>query len=508
MKTNARSLAALGLAVLGLSGLACSGSPGEVTSDVAAAVSVPSTLGQPGQLDQHFTTGVGNPVTVELWPLGNPDAGGGSTCSGAELDITYVDSADHFSGATTMAAWLGITEVGTSGSTQVNGYQVLTESSVTTRQYSVAVCLATGDTTQVAMAFTNASHTRWDSNYSKNYTLTFSPPPTVNDSCGGQTCYAGQACVSGACTFTTCTGSQVPGDYATIQDAVNALATADRLEIICLGAGTYAENVDVAEGSIALQGLSSGQTVLTSLTMTYAVGLGDIDLSIQGVRINALSFRSGANPGAGSASITASSLGSLTIDAGYETLSVNLDGVDVSAGAGGAALSIGQSNGSFALSVENSYIHDSLYGLDYTVGEVPFGTASLTLLNNTFERDTTAVSIPEGCVDLEVCSQPSITSFDNIFASNGVAIETQANDVVTDGSNALFGNTANYAGLATAGAGYVTANPVFDTSTTPPGLLAGSPCRGAANATYATTHDFWGRPRGTRADIGAVQSSP
>jgi hypothetical protein len=90
---------------------------------------------------------------------------------------------------------------------------------------------------------------------------------------------------------------------------------------------------------------------------------------------------------------------------------------------------------------------------------------------------------------------------------NGTALELLG--VPSDwGYNALYSNTTNYAANATAGMGTTESDPMLDTSTTPPGLLSGSPCRGAANPSVAPAHDFWGRPRGSSLDIDAVQSSP
>ena len=70
--------------------------------------------------------------------------------------------------------------------------------------------------------------------------------------------------------------------------------------------------------------------------------------------------------------------------------------------------------------------------------------------------------------------------------------------------NALSGNTTNYAGSAAPGAGYVTGS-LNLTSTTPPGPAAGSPLIGAGDTALVTPHDFFGKPRNGRADIGAVQ---
>lgn len=326
--------------------------------------------------------------------------------------------------------------------------------------------------------------------------------------CGGRPCYAGQSCVSGVCSFTSCTGANVPGDYATIQAAIDALTAGGASGTICLAAQTYAETLSISTGSISMQGVSAGQSIVTGITVDYASGLGDVTFNASGLSIGSVIFYSGANPGTGSSVITACALGSLSIEAGYENLSVTLDGDDISAGKTGTAIDIMLGNCGVTLEVENSYVHDSAYGLDFTLGvDSYYGASStITLLNNTFAANTTAVSTPSGCT---VCGDvPNVNYFNNIFVNNGLAVDTEAYEDTTYGNDALFGNTTNYAGIAKAGAGYVTTDPLLDAKSTPPGLLAGSPCRGAGDPSRAPPHDFWGRPRGSTPDIGAVQSSP
>jgi hypothetical protein len=327
-------------------------------------------------------------------------------------------------------------------------------------------------------------------------------------SCGGAICYAGQSCVSDQCAFTTCSGAHVPGDYAMIQAAINALTNGCGQGTICLAAQTYAENLSVTTGSITIEGVSPSQTSITALDMPYGDGLGNVGVSLTGVSIHGVTIRTGANPGNGTASFTACSIGTLDVAPASASLVVSLDGVDLSSGNTAAAITIGQSDGVFSITVENSYIHDSGSGVYFTNSTESTATASLAFLDNTFENAGTALSTPEGCVDLEVCGQPSVSYYNNLFIDNTLAVDTQTNEVVADGNNALFANTTNYGGIAADGSGYVKSDPLLDTSTTPPGLKTGSPCRGAGDPSHASTHDFWGRPRGPTIDIGAVQSSP
>src|SRR5208283_4808721 len=65
--------------------------------------------------------------------------------------------------------------------------------------------------------------------------------------CGGEVCYAGETCADGGCQLSGCNGVTVPGDYATVQSAVNAftIGTSHPGGTICLGAGTFDEAVTV-----------------------------------------------------------------------------------------------------------------------------------------------------------------------------------------------------------------------------------------------------------------------
>jgi hypothetical protein len=316
-------------------------------------------------------------------------------------------------------------------------------------------------------------------------------------SCGGTTCYVGQTCVAGACAFTSCDGVKVPGDYATIQAAVSAFMANTGTGTICLGAQTYDETVAISGATVAItiQGLSASQTSVAQLSLSFGASV-----IVRGARIGEVYFGDAA-----SASLSYASLGSFITNGGG---SLSLDGVDVSPGAGATAITTTQGTGeTFTLSVQNSYLHDAENGIAMTTGEDP-GNTTLTLINNTFAHISgTAVSTPAGCVDTEVCPDPAVTYFNDLFVDNGVAVNLGINNTTSFGDNAFFGNTTNYAGTAVPGTGYVTTDPLLDTAT-PPGLLAGSPCRGAADPTHAPALDFWGHSRGVTPDIGAVQSSP
>ena len=133
--------------------------------------------------------------------------------------------------------------------------------------------------------------------------------------------------------------------------------------------------------------------------------------------------------------------------------------------------------------------------------------ATITLTNNTFANNGTAINLSPnspapggGSFDVQY--------FNNIIANNTLGVTINSNvHILKHGNDALWGNTTNYSGLAADGPGTVKADLMLDNSTVPPGLLPGSPCRGAGSVTEAAATDFYGRARGTSIDIGAVQSS-
>jgi hypothetical protein len=170
-----KSLALLSAALCLPGLLACSSVPDSV-GESTSAVSGPSDVtGTPGQLDQHFTTGVGNPAELQLWPSGSPAV---AACTGAELAITYVDDTGYFTGASRIHAWVRTTQGSGSGAITRTGVQHLTAQSGTgASEYFLPLCLSTETLTLVEIAFSNDAETKWDSNDSRNYNLEFPAAP-------------------------------------------------------------------------------------------------------------------------------------------------------------------------------------------------------------------------------------------------------------------------------------------------------------------------------------------
>jgi hypothetical protein len=332
-----------------------------------------------------------------------------------------------------------------------------------------------------------------------------SPPVT----CMGNRCLAGQSCSGGACTF-PCSGVHVPGDYSTVQSAIDAVSV--RGGTICVGGGTFAEANHISTNkTVVIQGVSASESIIGT---TSFIILDSSDVTLRGVTIPDLEVSSQTSPGVYNVSVVACTVGdvsgnhflALELAVSGGDLTVTLDGVDLSShetgGGNVGAVEIvkgySDAQASLDLVVRNCYLHDSQAGVDYEANGTTMPTA-VTLVNDTFMRNGTAIRV--------AASGPVILGYDNnLIAYNAVGVDLPTPPFHA-GHNALFGNTtADYAGVD-GGIGDILADPMLDPSV-PPGLLPGSPCRGAGDPTRAPATDFWGRARGASPDIGAVQSSP
>lgn len=304
--------------------------------------------------------------------------------------------------------------------------------------------------------------------------------------CGSSRCQAGQSCVNGQCVLEGCVGAQVPGDYSSVQAAVDALWKVGGT--ICVGAGTFGDvTIDpdtTTFGPLTIQGRSAAQTTLQSLT-----AYNPEDFKLRGVSVvGKLTVSSLQDKGVADVSECVIS-GGVSVSAGFNStgLTMTMDACDIS----GQPVDLSQNqSASLQFTLTNSYIHDSDGGIDdgYT------GVDELDLLNDTFVNDKTALLI----------SGP-VNCFNDLLVDNQLAISLYRVTIgQAFGNNALFGNTTNY-DMAMDGPGYVKSDPELD-GATPPGLLPGSPCRGAADPAHAPKADYWGVPRGAKPDIGAVQA--
>lgn len=381
--------------------------------------------------------------------------------------------------------------------------------------------------------------------------------------CGGIVCRDGAVCVAGACER-TCTGAAVPGDYATLQGAVSALAATGGT--ICLAPGDYAEYVRVppSVAPMHIVGVSAAKTSIQHLELATHGSLRGVKVR-QGVVVRPMSpsdypgtsleivgcnltYEDAVDTNGNRADVPAllfartyprdaaqatakapvairgtriaseTTGGAIFLD-GPAALELTLDGVDLSARYG-TALAIAPYATPFAPSAElrvaimSSYIHHSARGVaSFAAGVVGSNLLAVEARNNTF--------LGVSGVALRVATPlAAVQHFGNLFVENGTAVDMawvnvagasepedlRAPDVVGHGHDLFFGNTTKLAGAALLGASDMDVNPLLGAAPQgPPPLLPTSPARGAGETRGAPATDYWGRPRVGRNDIGAMQ---
>lgn len=329
--------------------------------------------------------------------------------------------------------------------------------------------------------------------------------PTSRVTCGSTFCRGDQTCNAGSCQY-ACTGTQVPGDYATIQAAISAEINGGNDFTICLKAQTYSESVSISGSpttpkKITIQGVTSGSTTINSLSASSGAFSA---LSIRGVGFaGTVQFSGVTTPVELVGDKIASSSTYALYD--YDSSDVTVDGCDIAASSSyyGVYFYPYYNGPAQKLVVRNSYIHDSGYGGYIAAGSYSgTGTGTISFVNDTFDNDGTALYTYGNGVAI------ALTSANNLIVNSktyGIDQESSSTTVTTK-NNALFGNANNYAGSAVDGVGYVKADVKLDTSQNPPGLGAGSPARASADSSMSPPVDFWDVARPSSPDIGAVQN--
>ncbi len=336
--------------------------------------------------------------------------------------------------------------------------------------------------------------------------------PTTRLSCGGSYCRGDQTCNAGSCQF-ACVGTNVPGDYATIQAAINANAGTSDLTI-CLKAQNYPETVSATSSpatpkNLTIIGVSSSVSSINAMTFEYAPFS---NIAIRGVSITTginLDYLQKPIQFVG-CKITTTSYTAVTIEGAADVL---IDGCDVSSNASYPAINdmvypVTSTSipGSQKLVVQNSYVHDSYLGVElslnqyFSSGSAP--TATVNVINDTFNNNSTAIQTGGSYEPVTFTYANNLIVNDKTYGIDQEATQ----ETITTKNNALFGNTNNYSGSAVDGPSYVKADVKLDSTQNPPGLSADSPARGAADSTMAPSTDFWGVARSSSTDIGAIQN--
>jgi len=299
--------------------------------------------------------------------------------------------------------------------------------------------------------------------------------------CGGNACIPGQTCVSGECVFAGCSGVTVPGDYPTIQSALDALEASDG-GAICLGPQTYTESIDINTGvPITVWGVSSDKTTIQGFAAAGAKPSGTI--GIQGVRFEGLAGGAAMQLSAyaGSATITgcafesslpaSNSGGTLYMTAEQSqfsiahtkvvntvggnaigvakgvdtgtTFTLTFDGVDAttSVATSGAAVLVSEPSNAatMTLTIQNSYLHGSQYGVYWTApGGVTGANDTITFDANTILANGTGIYwgstiAPPG---------NTLAYYDNLIVQNGTGVLLAPfGNAASSGYNLYYENT-------------------------------------------------------------------
>lgn len=320
--------------------------------------------------------------------------------------------------------------------------------------------------------------------------------------CGPTFCRSDQKCVSNACTY-DCTGTKVPGDYATITSAVTALAATGNDATVCLGAIQAGEAVSITDPGAhnkTLKIIATAPLLTTLGSVSVAAGFSEVTLVGFGTS-STMNIQGAAKVTLRGLKLSSASSAALQLRSSSATTPalVVVDGCDIGAtGTSGYGVYVDNSLASpFNVSITNSYIHGGTYGV-YLAGTN--ASLGLAVLNNTIDKAQYGIYLSG--------APTAVVTYVNNIVSNStmVGVTVAANMTgVSHSNNALFGNTSNYSASAVEGLNYVKTDCQLDTATGVPQTKPGSPCRGAGKSEGAPAADFWNVSRGSKIDLGAVQ---
>ncbi len=288
----------------------------------------------------------------------------------------------------------------------------------------------------------------------------------------------------------------VPGDYATIQAAMDAATYGD---VVQVAAGDYYESVAFRSSEVTLAGAGPGQTILH----------GQVRMrSKDGVRVTGLTITN-----SGAVGLTST----IGIEADGEDFEIDGNLVtNWSSGIGVEGAPIGMIRGNLVRQCElgielmessDIVLDNNLVLNNAKAGIILFSYTSATMRHNTVVGNGFAADFDEGGAGIAIGPFNNETVQNNLIVSNHGGINALQDYSSRNHHNLVWGNVANYVGDATVGAGDVSLDPEFvDAPAKDYRLLAGSPAIDAG-LDLGVTSDYAGNPRpdGTAPDLGALE---
>jgi len=312
--------------------------------------------------------------------------------------------------------------------------------------------------------------------------------------CSGRRCLDGQSCGESGCEL-PCddpAALHVPGDYATLGAALDALWAAEAGGTVCLAPGDYGDQSIYARRLVTVVGGGPEQLRFGTIDVGGPVAVRGFSAA----RIGARGFE-GASAQFTACRVTEEVRADVSTSIGAGWIDLAFAGCEIGGpGSGGVRVTVPPfAHAGAFLTLESCWIHDSMEA-GVRAGSSEGEPMTVTIRNCTLTGNASGIEISGRTT--------AATVVNDVIVGSGVAIELTETVPVTYSHIALWNNTTRYAGIAGPPPGLVTDDPRLDASS-PPAPMPGSALLGAADPSTATSADFYGVSRAGRADIGAVQ---
>jgi hypothetical protein len=271
--------------------------------------------------------------------------------------------------------------------------------------------------------------------------------------CEGARCLAGQTCGESGCEF-PCEGIRVPGDYATLEDVMDAVGTEE--VTVCLASGDYGEQR--VAGRMTVIGASPDAVQFDTLQVGGSV-------TVRGFSANRVSVPSGASARLEACRVAQGESYVVSSSVGASSIVLTFSGCEIG-GPEFSGMSIHVPSEAYTgggLTFENCWIHGAT--------SAALGVASGAELASLVVRHSTLTDNRYGIVATRGLEDINLRISNTVIVGSEVALRFTEIEPDEYANIALFDNATNYDGEAAP----------------PPGLVSGD-------------------PRFERCDIGAVQA--